>query len=205
MDIRETNHVAPSVSQPRNSPLGIFRRTLKRLKGKPRDTVFCQQGGANEFGYHAYLDAQTVVGHHNYFGNFVTVSRATLGNYCSLGDRVVIGPGEHNLSAVSTSTLFQVGDIYTALTSKPCLIGSDVWIGTQAVVLRGVCVGHGAVIAANAVVTKDVPPYAIVAGVPARLIRMRFPEERVKELLASCWFDQDLDQAKELIARLTIA
>ena len=183
----------------------IFAKILRRIRGVPVSTVYCRQGAENEFGDRAFLDANTTVGHHNYFGNFVTVSKSTVGNYCSVGDRAVIGPGEHDLSSVSTSAVFQSGSVYEAWTKKPCTIGSDVWIGTQAVVLRGVNVGHGAVIAANAVVTKDVPPYAVVGGVPAHLLRFRFPEERIEELLASAWFENDLPAAREAVAKLSIS
>lgn len=184
--------------------LTLLEKVRRRLRGQPASTVYCRQGEANEFGDHAYLDANTQIGHHNYFGNSVTVSKSTLGNYCSVGDRSVIGPGEHDVSSISTSAVFQNGSIYDAWTKEPCTIGSDVWIGTQAVVLRGVHVGHGAVIAANAVVTKNVLPYAIVGGVPARLIRFRFSEERIEQLLASQWFDKDLVEAKEAMRTLSL-
>ena len=88
------------------------------------------------------------------------------------------------------------------MTAGDCVIESDVWIGVDAVILRGVKVGVGAVIAANAVVTKDVQPYAIVAGVPARLIRYRFPENYQKHILASKWWQSDLEGAKALISGL---
>ena len=69
------------------------------------------------------------------------------------------------------------------------MAGSDVWIGYEAVILAGVTIGDGAVIGARAVVTKDVPPYTIVGGVPARAIRRRFPEETAEELLRLKWWD----------------
>jgi virginiamycin A acetyltransferase len=71
----------------------------------------------------------------------------------------------------------------------PCVyIGHDVWIGDHAMIKRGVTIGHGAIIGARAVVTKDVPPYAIVGGVPARIIRYRFAEDLIERLLASQWW-----------------
>lgn len=72
-------------------------------------------------------------------------------------------------------------------------IGHDVWIGQHAMLARGITIGHGAVIAAGAVVTKDVPPYAVVAGVPARIVRMRFADDVVQRLLASRWWDHGPD------------
>lgn len=71
-------------------------------------------------------------------------------------------------------------------------IGHDVWIGARAVVMDGVRIGDGAVIAAGSVITKDVPPYAIVGGVPAKIIRHRFGEELIQQLLIAPWWDDDL-------------
>jgi acetyltransferase-like isoleucine patch superfamily enzyme len=80
----------------------------------------------------------------------------------------------------------------------PCAyIGHDVWIGDQAMIKRGVTIGHGAIVAARAVVTKDVPPYAIVGGVPARVIRYRFSEDLIERLLASQWWRYGPDVLQE--------
>lgn len=73
------------------------------------------------------------------------------------------------------------------------VIGSDVWIGARAAILEGVTIGDGAVVAAGAVATKDVPPYAIVGGVPAKIIKYRFDEETIKKLLELKWWDKDMD------------
>jgi acetyltransferase-like isoleucine patch superfamily enzyme len=81
-------------------------------------------------------------------------------------------------------------------------IGSDVWIGTGAMILSGLTIGDGAVIGARAVVTRDVPPYAVVAGNPARLIRMRFEEAQVAALLAARWWELDRAEVATLIPLL---
>ena len=133
---------------------------------------------------------------------------AKIGGYCSLAPGVVIGDGSHPLTFLSThpfqyekemvfhslSKDMQSFEIFTKLpkdiTSKSQpLIGNDVWIGANAVILRGCVVGHGAVIAAGSVVTKDVPPYAIVGGVPAKLIKYRFNQELIEKLLSISWWD----------------
>jgi acetyltransferase-like isoleucine patch superfamily enzyme len=72
--------------------------------------------------------------------------------------------------------------------NKKAVIGHDVWIGEGARILRSVCLGHGCVVAAGSVVTKDVPPYAIVAGVPAKIIRYRVPEELIPGLIEIAWW-----------------
>lgn len=73
------------------------------------------------------------------------------------------------------------------------IIGHDVWIGARAIIADGITVGNGAVVYSGAVVTKDVEPYSIVAGVPATKIRMRFTEEEIEKLLAIRWWDKDLE------------
>jgi len=80
---------------------------------------------------------------------------------------------------------------------KRTQIGNDVWIGARAIVLDGISIGDGAVIAAGAVVTKDVPPYAIVGGVPAKLIRYRFEDDVIQELLKWKWWDLSLDDLQK--------
>ena len=83
------------------------------------------------------------------------------------------------------------------------VVGSDVWIGYGATIMPGVTVGDGAIIATKSVVTSDVPPYAIVGGNPARVIRMRFSEERIEELLELRWWDWPVDKITEKLSWLT--
>ena len=82
--------------------------------------------------------------------------------------------------------------------TPPCHIGNDVWIGRNAVIKDGVTVGDGAIIGTSAVVTKDVPPYAIVVGVPARIIRYRFSPEIIEALLELRWWDLPLEKIQHL-------
>lgn len=147
------------------------------------------------------IDSASRLGSYTYIGLNTNVTKSSIGRYCSIANNVSIGQGEHNLEHISTSSLFY-SNPWNTLTSKDCVIESDVWIGVDAVILRGVRVGVGAVVAANAVVTKDVEPYAIVAGVPARLIRYRFPENHQKHILASKWWQHEVKDAKNLIGEL---
>ena len=82
------------------------------------------------------------------------------------------------------------------------VIGNDVWIGYEAVVLAGVTVGDGAIIGARALVTKDVPPYTIVGGVPARIIRRRFPEDTIAKLLKLQWWEWPAEKIKGCIGAI---
>ena len=93
-------------------------------------------------------------------------------------------------------------DWYEELTHGDVTIGNDVWIGTDSIIRRGITVGDGAVIGANSFVNSDVPPYAIVAGIPAKIIKYRFSEKVIRKLLDSKWFLLDLDDAKELVRKL---
>ncbi len=82
------------------------------------------------------------------------------------------------------------------------VVGNDVWIGYEAVILSGVTIGDGAVIGARAVVTKDVPPYTIVGGVPAKPIKKRFSEENIKKLQSICWWDWPKEKIAENITAI---
>jgi hypothetical protein len=83
------------------------------------------------------------------------------------------------------------------------VIGSDVWIGTDAMVLSGVSIGHGAIVAARAVVTRDVPPYAIVAGVPAKVVRWRFEPAVIERLLKVAWWEWDDERIRQFVPLLS--
>ena len=119
--------------------------------------------------------------------------RLRIGHYCSIARDVLFVFGEHRTDRVSTfplRTLLTGSAENIDATDKGAItIGSDVWIGTRAMIMSGVKIHHGAVVAGGAVVTRDVPPYAIVGGVPARVIRFRFDEATIKSLLAIAWWE----------------
>lgn len=147
------------------------------------------------------IDSDSSIGDYTYIGKNCNITKTSIGRYCSIANNVSIGQGEHDLSKISTSSLFYENS-YETLTKQPCNIGNDVWIGTDAIILRGVYIGDGAVIGANSVVTKDVPSFAIVAGSPARLLRYRFNDEKQKKILDSRWWEQTLGGGKSLIMEL---
>jgi acetyltransferase-like isoleucine patch superfamily enzyme len=147
------------------------------------------------------IDSESEVGSYTYIGCNTHITKSMIGRYCSIANNVSIGQGEHLLDNISTSSKFYRNP-WEILTKDNCEISSDVWIGVDAVILRGVKIGIGAVVAANAVVTKDVPPFAIVGGVPARLIRYRFSEEQQLLILNSHWWKEDFILAKALISQL---
>lgn len=148
------------------------------------------------------------IGHHTYLGEENRIRNARIGSYCSIAPNVIVGPGAHPIEYVSSSPVFysahrRFGEPWTKkehwVESKTTYIGNDVWIGYNVLILDGVKIHDGAIIGANAVVTKDVAPYAIVGGVPARLIRYRFEEKVINQLLDIKWWDIEPAQLKKYI------
>lgn len=138
------------------------------------------------------------IGRYSYISHDSQVVDTTIGSFCSISDHVYIGGPEHPYSWVSTSPVFE--DVKGCIIKKKLAkcpipephkttIGNDVWIGHGVTVKAGVTIGDGAVIGAGSVVTKDIPPYAIVVGVPAKLIKFRFEENIIKQLLHLQWWN----------------
>lgn len=133
-----------------------------------------------------------------------------IGKYCSIasGVRIVAG-GNHPVDWVSTFP-FRVyfdlpGKFNDGMPSSngDIIIGNDVWIGTGVTILSGVKIGDGSVIAANALVTKDISPYSIVGGIPAKTIKKRFSDEKIVQLLSIKWWDWDESKIKECVDLLS--
>jgi acetyltransferase-like isoleucine patch superfamily enzyme len=130
-------------------------------------------------------------------------ARLAIGRFCSIADEVTIMlGGEHRTDWVTTypfSALFEGAKNFSGhpKTKGDVLIGNDVWIGREALILSGVTIGDGAVIAARSLVTKNVAPYSIIGGNPARQIRFRFPEDKVTALLEIAWWDWPLPKIEE--------
>lgn len=136
-----------------------------------------------------------------------------IGKFCSIacGAKFIFTSANHTLKSLSTYTFplfyeewgLDKKDVTSAWDNKgDIVIGNDVWIGYEAVILSGVHIGDGAIIGARAVVTKDVPPYTIACGVPAKEIRKRFDESMIAKLLETKWWDwspQKIQQALPLI------
>ena len=133
-----------------------------------------------------------------------------IGKFCSIacGAKFLFNSANHTVKSLSTYPFpiffeewgLDVRDITTAWDNKgDIVIGNDVWIGYEAVIMSGVTIGDGAIIGTRAVVTKDVPPYTIVGGVPAKQIRKRFSEETISELLELKWWDWTFEKISQNI------
>ncbi|QYJ83880.1 type B chloramphenicol O-acetyltransferase [Shewanella aegiceratis] len=163
-----------------------------------------------------------IVGEHSYYSGYYhqhsfddcarylapdrdDVDRLIIGNYCSIGSGAVFmmaGNQGHRSDWVSSFPFFyQQGDSFSGaqdgfVRAGDTLIGNDVWIGSEAMIMPGVTVGDGAVIASRAVVTKDVPAYAIVGANPAKLIRYRFSDEEIAMLMEMLWWQWSDDKVR---------
>lgn len=121
-----------------------------------------------------------------------------IGSFCSIGEGVVMVTGGIHPSKWISTFPFRIkwnlqGAYQDGMPSSEgnITIGSDVWIGSEAMLLSGVTIGHGAIIAARSVVTNDIPPYSIVGGIPAKVLRHRFNDDVVKQLLEIKWWEKD--------------
>lgn len=154
----------------------------------------------------AVLD-RVSLGDFSYVAANSRLSRVTIGRFCSIGPDVLVGLGLHpSRDFVSTHPAFYSPGSQAGITfadrqyfNEYCdiTIGNDVWIGARAVIADGVKIGDGAVVAAGAVVISDVLPFAVVGGVPAKVLRYRFNPDQVAKLHESKWWDRDLGWLQE--------
>jgi len=133
------------------------------------------------------------------------VDKLIVGKYCSIGSGAVFmmaGNQGHESKWVSTFPFYYQANIFKHARNAynkvgDTIIGNDVWVGTEAMIMAGITIGSGAIIAARAVVVKDVPPYAVVGGNPAKVIKYRFTETEIENLLKLKWWDWPEEKIKE--------
>ena len=144
----------------------------------------------------------TSIGMFSYLAPYATAQHCTRGRYCSIGPEAIIGLGIHPTQGmISTypgfysqrkhAVNFRIDPSIAEY--KAIVIQNDVWIGARAVILDGVTIGDGAIVASGSVVTKDVAPYTIVGGVPAKLIRRRFTEDETAALIEFAWWKRGVE------------
>jgi acetyltransferase-like isoleucine patch superfamily enzyme len=159
-------------------------------------TKNCEFEKSSEIRSFAVLN-KSKVGRYSRINSNCKLVLTTVGNFTAIGKDSILGFGRHPLNYISTNSIFYKknrmrNDWLTPIdfkTNLPIEVGNDVWIGREAKIMDGVTIGDGAVVAAGSIVTKDVPAYAIVGGIPAKIIKYRFEEKTIKKLLELKWWD----------------
>lgn len=166
----------------------------------------CVLGAYVEVGEGTHL-LDSVLGDYSYTARYADIAYSHLGKFVNVAAFTRVNPGEHPYHRASLHHFMYRSSYYWPQEpdeaavfdwrkSKPVRIGHDSWIGHGAVIMKGVTVGNGAIIGASSVVTKDVPPYAVVAGAPARLVKWRHPRNVVGRLEALGWWDWTHEQLR---------
>lgn len=178
----------------------IIKRIKRILLGKAGPRFLAKAFPKEKIGSHSYGGLQILR-----FGDDTSFS---IGKYCSFAAdvKLMLGGG-HRTDWVTTYPFTDIDPEFAHIAGHPhskgdIHIGNDVWFGREAMVMSGVTIGDGAVIAARAVVTKDVPPYAIVAGQPAKVIRYRFSEDIIARLLQLKWWDWPDNRVRKAVPEM---
>lgn len=187
----------------KNSLIVFKNKNLKLGKNIIINTSFF--GVNNSISDDVFLN-NVKLGDFTYISKGSNISNTTIGKFCSIAGNVKIGLGLHPSSVyVSTHPIFFSTTKQSQITFADknyfneytkTKIGNDVWVGENVVIIGGISIGDGAIIAAGAVVSKDVPPYSIVGGVPAKIIKYRFQKEEIEFLLKCKWWDLDNEIVK---------
>jgi virginiamycin A acetyltransferase len=163
--------------------------------------------GQGDIVYQSHVEGDVEIGHYSTLwgpGIFVIGRKQgiEIGRFCSIAKYVSIQEDYHNIDRITTycleRNLLGVTPGESAMVSNgKIVVGNDVWIGARAQILSGVRVGDGAVIGAGSIVTKDVPPYAVVGGNPAKIIKYRFDQKKIDELIELAWWNWSIEKIKE--------
>lgn len=171
--------------------LSGYSRGIQNVSFEGKNTVpdRCNFSGNIKIGY------ATTLGYNNFFGGNITI-----GKYCQIGADVAIHTTNHPISYMSTyinSNLFN-GELKKLKQTNTVIIGNDVWIGHNVIIVGNVTVGDGAILAAGAVITKDILPFSIVGGVPAKTIKKRFSDSIIKEIEDLKWWDLSEEELQKV-------
>lgn len=187
-----------------------FVHRIKLKKQNVRIALTARFNNKNTFGGYNMIEKRASVsgskiGRYTYIDRDCFLCDSIIGSFCSIAHNVRIEKWAHpSKGFISSSPVFYSTDNCCGksfvnknlfneektIDGYDCKIGNDVWIGSDVIIIGGVSIGNGAIIGAGAVVTKDVPPYSIVGGIPAKVIRYRYTEEEIKKLEAIKWWDK---------------
>ena len=184
MTVKQGEHVSIS-------PLAVIRNSIFHDYARIKD-------------YAELIDSE--LGAYSYVSQNSIVNKTIVGKFCSIGHGTYVGLWEHNM-AVSTHSFYLYetsGDFVKGYKSfDKCAIstsvGNDVWLGANCVILKGCIIGDGAIVGAGSVVTRDVPPYGIAVGNPAKVVKYRFPPEEVAFLLKLQWWNASREVLQEMV------
>lgn len=168
--------------------------------------------GENNIGERCRI-LDVTVGRFSYLSEGSVLNLVEVGRYCSIGPWLIAGYGNHPTTHISTSPVFYYAPGYSSLgfdcveeegfiSRKKIFIGHDVWIGARVFIRDGIRIGNGAIVGAGAVVVSDVPDYAIVGGVPAKLIRFRFSDENISELNKIAWWNWESSKLRLAVKKI---
>ncbi|OFY04347.1 MAG: chloramphenicol acetyltransferase [Bacteroidetes bacterium GWF2_43_63] len=147
------------------------------------------------------------IGDYTYVSMNSWINNTRIGKFCSIGPNLLCGWGVHPTQGISTSPMFYSTKKQNGITFSSTdkieeraiiSIGNDVFIGANVTILDGVSIGDGAIIGAGAVVSKDIPPYAIAVGVPIQIVKYRFSEEQIQQLLKIKWWDFEESKLRDI-------
>ncbi|HYH23552.1 MAG TPA: CatB-related O-acetyltransferase [Azospirillum sp.] len=184
---------------PGHPRVGFLKAFITRPTIVVGDYTYCDDPDGPE-----HFQDRNVLYHYDFIGD-----RLVIGRFCAIaaGVRFLMNGANHALSGVTTYPFLIFPEWQAPMPEfrmrGDTVVGNDVWIGWEAAVMPGVTIGHGAIVASRAVVTRDVRPYAVVAGNPAVEVRRRFDDATVEELLAIAWWDWPADKIQRNLAALT--
>ncbi len=189
----------------------IFHKLPLPLKHWVSKVVYKPKIGKGVFLYGWSVFSRNVsIGDYSFMKQNVFMSNVSIGKFCCIADGLTVGLNEHPFREFSS---YRMNGITSPFYNKvqhgggvfvppPTIVGNDVWIGQDVVIKGGVKIGNGAVIGARSVVTKDIPPYAVAAGAPAKVIKYRFEQEKMDLLQKLQWWNWDTEKIYQNLDRL---
>lgn len=180
----------------------VWAKLVKKLRGSAIVNSRIHRTSKVESGSHI---VNTAFDRYSFCGYDCEIVNCDIGSFCSIAGHVVIGGAEHPMEWVSMSPVFFEGrdsvrakfSTHRREATRRTVIGHDVWIGEHALIKQGVTIGNGAVVGMGSVVTKDVEPYVIVAGCPAKVVRKRFDDDIIESLQEIRWWEFGCERLRE--------